>query len=61
MRVTSFRCPTTGQQVQGTLPDIENIGPAVFEAVACQACSRIHLVNAKTGKPIGYRDETKPQ
>jgi predicted nucleic acid-binding Zn ribbon protein len=46
-----YRCPNTGKNVQGWIAD----DPATFsddsyQAVTCLACTRIHLVNPKTGK-----------
>lgn len=53
-----FRCPNTGLNVQGwvaddpTGQDDEN-----FEPVTCTICTRVHLVNPKTGKVLGADDE----
>lgn len=50
-----YRCPATGRDVQGWLaddPSSEN-GGEVYEAVECPACTRVHLVNVKTGKTLG--------
>jgi len=47
-----FRCPTTGQNVQGQTyaePPAEG-QPKVYEVVTCLACQRSHLVNPHTGK-----------
>jgi hypothetical protein len=49
-----YRCPTTGHNVQGFVPD----RPAepqddVYEAVTCTACRGIHLVNPATGHVAG--------
>lgn len=53
-----FRCPNTKLNVHGWIVD----DPAVkdsdqFEAIACTACTRVHLVNPKTGKVLGADDE----
>jgi len=46
-----YRCPASGYRVQGFVADdpIEKTGH-VYEPVTCTACSRIHLVNPRTGK-----------
>ncbi len=46
-----YRCPATGQKVQGHVPD-EVIDGATYEAVTCTACGRVHLVNPKSGKVL---------
>ena len=46
--------PGDGQKVQGWFaddPSSEN--GEVYEAVECPACTKVHLVNLKTGKTIG--------
>ena len=47
----TYRCPRTGQQVQGwaaaDLGDSE-----AYEPVTCTACGRVHLVNPRTGKVL---------
>jgi hypothetical protein len=50
-----FRCPNTGLNVQGWSAD----APAdedEFELVTCSACTRVHLVNPKTGKTLGSEE-----
>jgi len=59
-----YRCPNTGLNVQCWVAD-DPTGENTerFEAVTCLACSRLHLVNPKTGKvadhtrrmPCGWR------
>lgn len=51
-----YRCPNTGFRVQGYSPD-EIADNDAFEAVTCIACTRVHLVNPKTGKVIGEDDD----
>jgi hypothetical protein len=51
-----FRCPNTGFQVQGFVPDnseSEGVGDDVFVGVTCLACGSVHLVNPTTGKTVG--------
>jgi hypothetical protein len=51
-----FRCPTTGMNVQGWIVDDPSARKAeTYEAVSCLACTRLHLVNPKTGKVMGSR------
>jgi hypothetical protein len=54
-----YRCPATGMKVQGWSADepSSEIGNEVYETVVCTACTRVHLVNPKTGKTIG--DDTE--
>ena len=51
-----FRCPNTEFNVQGFVADDPDNDEA-FEPVTCTACTRIHLVNPKTGKVLGTDDE----
>jgi hypothetical protein len=49
-----YRCPTTGMNVQGWLPDDESVDEGeVYEAVTCLACTQPHLVNRFTGRVLG--------
>lgn len=43
-----YRCPSTGQNVQGWRAD-EISDDAAVEAVNCIACARVHLIDTKTG------------
>jgi hypothetical protein len=52
-----FRCPATGFNVQHQLDDDPDISATEFEGITCPACTRIHLVNRKTGKLLGQDDE----
>ena len=47
----TYRCPRTGQQVQGWAAADLGDGET-YEAVTCTACGRIHLVNTKSGKVL---------
>jgi hypothetical protein len=51
VQVTTFlyRCPTTGYNVQGFVPDRPALGNDVYEGVTCTACRGVHLVNPTTG------------
>ena len=44
-----YRCPRTGQMVQGWIAD-EPVSGEAYEPVTCTACGRVHLINSKTGK-----------
>ena len=48
-----FKCPQTGMNVQHRLGD----EPAdhTHVAVSCPACTRLHLIDRSTGKPVGDR------
>ena len=49
-----YRCPVTGLNVQGWIADDPTeSGAETYEPITCTACTRIHLVNPKTGKTIG--------
>ncbi len=45
-----YRCPNTGLNVHGWIADdpTEHDGVS-YEAVTCTACTRVHLVNPKSG------------
>ena len=43
-----FRCPNTGQTVQGWTA--KEPAPNEYIAVTCNACARVHLVNPATEK-----------
>ena len=48
-----FRCPVTGYSVQGLSDEAVSDSDDTYQSVKCAACSRTHLVNAKTGKVAG--------
>ena len=51
-----YRCPNTGQLVQGwSAEDVQNSEDS-YESVTCLACSRLHFVNRGTGKVLGSED-----
>ncbi len=46
-----YRCPNTGQHVQGWIADDPtDLGDETHETVVCLACARPYLVNPKTGR-----------
>jgi hypothetical protein len=48
-------CPNTGQTVQGWSANED-----AYQLFACLACTRVHLVNLKTGKVLGEEEEAAP-
>ena len=42
--------------VQHWLDDDEDVPETEYEAVQCQDCARLHLINRKTGKLLGEKD-----
>jgi hypothetical protein len=52
-----FTCPVTGLNVQHRLNEDEDASENEYEAVNCPACTRLHLVNVKTGKLLGQDDK----
>ena len=52
-----YRCPNTGQRVQGFIADDPTEDEGEFEAVVCTACTRLHWVNTKTGRVLGGDEE----
>ncbi len=58
MKALIFRCPSTGQRVQGFIAeDVSDPGGEAYEAVACAACKSVHLVNPVNGRTIGADDD----
>jgi hypothetical protein len=47
-----YRCPNTGRNVQGFIADEPTENDSYYP-VTCTACTRVHLVNPKTGKVLG--------
>ncbi len=57
MRAFLYRCPNTGKNVQGFVAEELDPDSEAFEAVECMACTRLHLINLKTGRVLGSDDE----
>jgi hypothetical protein len=51
-----YRCPTTGMNVQGWVADDATEGE-IFYSITCTICTRMHLVNPKTGKVLGADED----
>ena len=54
-RTFVYRCLNTGQNVQGWSADGVTDDGDTYQSFPCIACSRVHLVNLKTGKVLGER------
>ena len=53
MTVFVYRCPNTGQKVQGWTDDPPVADdPEAYQSVTCIACSRLHWVNPRTGRVL---------
>ena len=52
-----FRCPTTDINVQHWLDEDQDISENEYEGIICPACTRLHLINRKTGKLLGEEEE----
>lgn len=52
-----YRCPNTGLRVQGFVADDDPADDDAYLPVTCTACTRVHLVNPRTGKVLGEDDE----
>jgi hypothetical protein len=55
MSTLIYRCPTTGLKVQGWFADDLTAAneDETYETVICTACTRLHLINPKTGRVLG--------
>jgi hypothetical protein len=48
-----YRCPRTGQLVQGwSAEEISEADASTYETVTCLACAQLHFVNPATGKVL---------
>jgi hypothetical protein len=53
-----FTCPSTNLNVQHCRErEDDNAPDDEYEAIMCKACARLHLINRKTGKVLGQRDD----
>jgi hypothetical protein len=50
-----FRCPITGHNVQGWIPEDTRADPPyqVFISLRCSACGQMHAVNPATAEVLG--------
>ena len=51
-----YRCPNTGQTVQGWSAE-EVTDDDAYELVTCLTCTRVHLINPRTGKVLGEEED----
>ena len=56
-RTFLYRCPNTGQNVQGWSADEVTDDDDTYQSVECVACTRVHLVNVETGKVLGEDED----
>ena len=52
-----YRCPNTGNKVQGYNSKEVSDDPNTYESVTCLACGQVHFVNLKTGRVVGKDDD----
>jgi hypothetical protein len=51
-----YRCPNTGQTVQGWSTDeVKDNDDDTYQSLACVACTRVHLVNLRRLDQPGAR------
>jgi hypothetical protein len=50
-----YRCPNTGLNVEGWVADNPVDRDDTYEAIPCTICTRLHLVNPKSGKVLGTK------
>jgi hypothetical protein len=48
-----YRCPNTGDNVQGLAADAPEDDELTCVQVTCLACAEAHLVNPKSGRVLG--------
>ncbi len=55
-----YRCPVTGYNVRGFIADdpTRDEDDKTFQPVTCTMCTRVHLVNPKTGQVVGEIEPT---
>jgi hypothetical protein len=53
-----FRCPYTRSAIQSWM-DEETTAGDVYVSIECPICTRMHLVNPKTGRVLGAMDESE--
>ena len=52
-----YCCPNTAQTVQGWSADEVTDDDTSYQSIACLACAQLHLVNPKTGKVLGAKED----
>jgi hypothetical protein len=56
MTAVVFICPLTDLSVQHWLDEDEDVPENEHEVIVCPACTKVHLINRKTGKPLAQRE-----
>jgi hypothetical protein len=57
-QIDNLPVPASGFDVQTLWPPHEDEAPGRhYESVTCPSCARLHFVNRKTGKLLGYGKE----
>jgi hypothetical protein len=59
-RLIIYSCPITALEVQTLLqpPDRAGKEGKQYESLTCPSCTRLHFVNRKTGKLLGYEKDS---
>jgi hypothetical protein len=58
MPALHYKCPTTGLTVQTwSATDPAAYDDRTYENIICPICTRMHLVNPKSGKVMGQDDD----
>jgi hypothetical protein len=52
-----YRCPNTGNLVQGFVAEEMSGDASSIEAVTCLMCLQVHYVNPATGKVLGEESQ----
>jgi hypothetical protein len=52
-----FVCPTTSMNIQHWSDEDDDVRENEYEGMIYPACTRLHLVNRKTGKLLGHDKE----
>jgi hypothetical protein len=52
-----FTCPTTSMKVQHWSDESIDVPETEYDGVVCQACTKLHFINRKTGKLLGQDDD----
>ena len=52
-----YRCPNTGRTVQGWSAEEVTDDDDTYQSFPCIACTRVHLINLKTGKVLGEEED----
>jgi hypothetical protein len=54
-----FTCPATLLKVQHSLDDDPDVPENEYEVITCLACTKLHLINRKTGQILGQHGSRK--